>query len=194
MGLRWIGRAIRGAVQGGLTGGPTGALLGAVGGAIGPATPPFPEPEYVPTPSPAPYYPTPSYTPPLMSTPPMSLSSSFLPVLPGAGAVAQIGARLPRAGRIGRALDPIVSGATTGVAGAMYKSLMGPASPEPGQRGRWSPRLGRYVKVRRMNVGNGKALRRAVRRIEAFEKVALKVFHFTRPTGGGISVRRHKRR
>lgn len=59
----------------------------------------------------------------------------------------------------------------------------------------WSDKAGRWVKNRRMNVTNSRALRRAIRRATGFAKLARRVLTFTSPRapkGKAIFRRRRK--
>jgi len=66
----------------------------------------------------------------------------------------------------------------------------GPMSAVPGQPGLLPPvgyhqakdGSGRFVRNRRMNIANPRALRRAMRRVQGFEKLAKRTIRFTRRT------------
>ena len=71
--------------------------------------------------------------------------------------------------------------------GFQYPST-GPMSAAPGQPGLLPPvgyhlakdGSGRFVRNRRMNIANPRALRRAMRRVQGFEKLAKRTVRFTR--------------
>lgn len=93
------------------------------------------------------------------SLPPPVIQGVAGRVLPGAGAVVAAG----RGGRLAKgAAAAVATGAAIEVGGRLFRPDGTP-----------------YKKSRRMNPANGRALKRAIRRVRSFEKMARKVMTFT---------------
>ena len=92
---------------------------------------------------------------------------------------------------------PVLSAAgAAGAVGALGGVLAGERGMVPaGMKGfHLSKKTGKLVKNRHMRVTNPKALRRSLRRIHGFSRLARKVIHITHPKARGRAVFRFKRR
>lgn len=72
-------------------------------------------------------------------------------------------------------IQPVVSGVVSGVMAGRAMGGMCPSGYHPAKDG-----SGRCVRNRRMNVANPRALRRSMRRVKGFEKLARKTISFTK--------------
>jgi len=127
----------------------------------------------------------------------------------GVKALGKIALGIPPKAPVGPALAPTIMGGAAGFTGAQFMPGvgLGPQAPGAGARGpsmpSWQPPgsfvpgsqpwamaprgyhlakdgSGRYVRNRRMNIANPRALRRAMRRVQGFEKLAKRTITFTK--------------
>ncbi len=163
-----IGRGISGAVKGFISGGPAGALTGGAKGLVSRgAHPNLPQPK---APQIAPFYPgsgppdIPDVEPPNAAGGTTSSGSSYM--IPAFAQTNQLAGQ--------RGVHPNRS---------TYETRGGGTS-------RWPHQLMLHakgttlVKNRRMNVGNARALKRALRRAGGFARLARRVMSFTHPRAG----------
>ena len=114
-------------------------------------------------------------TPPIMPPGTVGGAISFPGGTSISGAVVPYGAPLPLSGRGGLPTYPIVGRGAQAYGGAgMGGAPSGYHFAKDGS--------GRIVRNRRMNIANPRALRRAMRRVQGFEKLAKRTIVFTRRT------------
>jgi len=105
----------------------------------------------------------------MVAAPSTSVTVGMPPPVPGAGAMPG-GGLLPAAGAL-------VGGAIAGYQGAAVAGGVCPVGYHP-RKDRRLPF--KCVRNRRMNIANPRALRRGMRRVQGFEKLARKTISFTR--------------
>lgn len=109
---------------------------------------------------------------------PMPGGAKVLPAaLPAASSVGTKLGAIVKAGKAGIVKHPVLSAAAAaGTIGAVGGGLAGRAMARPRVGS-----TGGFRKRRRMNPCNGRALRRAIRRAHAFERIAKRVIGFSSP-------------
>jgi hypothetical protein len=161
-------KGITGAVGGFLTGGPAGAVLGGVRGLVGGGVP-----SAAALPTAQPMYRSPLAGAMLTNKP------SGIPAfsMPGGARLMTASGTVPQKASV---TSQIMSGCPPGYHLGTHKSLMHP--------------FGGCARNRRMNVANVHALRRSIRRLTGFEKLARRVLRITSPRPVRVGFKRTTRR
>jgi len=177
--LGFLGKALIGTVGGFITGGPVGAIAGGAasllgksagssGGGVMPASPVMP---YAPR--------------------------TFMPTTSGLGAFGSIGRSLMAGGSMSSPGGAVAPAAAVAVPSgdcnirghhlnrAGYYTKGGSGAAILGSGGTYHPKGTVCVKNRHMNVGNARALRKALRRAYGFEKLAMRTIRLLHPTKHG---------
>lgn len=161
---------IVGAAKGLVTGGPLGAITGGIGGLIGKK----------PSTAMIPFSPPPGITPPILQQP-------FQPGVGVQTGTLRIGAFAPTMGPGGMQIGPSGTPLVPTMRGLHYNKST--YETRGGGTSRWGPagslqihpKGSVLVKSRRMNVGNARALKHALRRAYGFERLARRVLRLTHP-------------
>lgn len=183
-----------GAVGGFLTGGPAGAIIGGVSGLLAKKHPSLPQPSL--------QFPKP---------PGGGLFSGTAPFVPSQTGIVNVGGMGSQTGIINLAgnpadVTPTMPSGIPGVTGPMrgYHANKSTYETRGGGTSRWGgpgtlqihPKGSTMVRNRRMNVGNARALKRALSRAGGFARLARRVMSFTHPRAGRghFKIRRRAKR
>jgi hypothetical protein len=107
-----------------------------------------------------------------------------------------MGAGLPSLGGIGSAIQQFMGGGSSGGGSAAAAGIASTLAPKVAKHVKKVLRhiAGGGRSGRRMNPGNFKALRRSMRRLQAFQHAARKVYQFTHPARGKSHFKFHRKR
>lgn len=171
--LSGLGRALKvvgGAALGFITGGPKGAITGAVTGTVGAVTSGIKSETLAAGGTES------AYTPELAAAHAAAVARGPVPTIVAPPGVAMVGPMMPGGGMM------VLRG---------YRWNKSTYVTRGGGTSRWMPgiqihpKMSVQVKTRRMNVGNARALRRAIRRARGFAKLAARVMSSTKRFKGG---------